>query len=213
MTVVSQKDDCTHVSTFRSLDPINKYYGRNRIHPTASRVLQFHTARLGKGGDTPFSPSLDADVSYQSKLLSTSKVEVISLIQTSASLFEEGYDARIKAMISDAAGVPAVTSAEAAGQALNALGTKRIALVSPYSEEVIDRAKGYYERNAGLEVVAMEGFGATNAYAIGALDESHALEAFSRVDGPAIEALSYQEAISRRCATSPAGRPVSASRL
>ena len=50
--------------------------------------LQFHTARLGKGGDTPFSPSLDADVSYQSKLLSTSKVEVISLIQTSASLFE-----------------------------------------------------------------------------------------------------------------------------
>ncbi len=151
--------------------------------------LQFHTARLGKGGDTPFSPSLDADISYQSKLLSTSKVEVISLIQTSASLFEEGYDARIKAMISDAAGLPAVTSAEAAGQALNALGTKRIALVSPYSDEVIDRAKDYYERNAYLEVVAMEGFGATDAYAIGALDESHALEAFSRVDGPAIEAL------------------------
>ena len=65
-----------------------------RLLPEA---LQFHTARLGKGGDTPFSPSLDADVFYQSKLLSTSKVEVISLIQTSASLFEEGYDARIKA--------------------------------------------------------------------------------------------------------------------
>ena len=152
-------------------------------------VLQFHTARLGKGGDTPFSPSLDADVSYQSKLLSTSKVEVISLIQTSASLFEEGYDARIKAMISDAAGVPAVTSAEAAGQALNALGATRIALVSPYSDEVIGRAKDYYERDVGLEVVAMEGFGATDAYAIGALDESHALEAFTRVDEPAIEAL------------------------
>ena len=145
-------------------------------------VLQFHTARLGKGGDTPFSPSLDADVSYQSKLLSTSKVEVISLIQTSASLFEEGYDARIKAMISDAAGVPAVTSAEAAGQALNALGATRIALVSPYSDEVIGRAKDYYERIVGLEVVAVEGFGATDAYAIGALDESHALEAFTRVD-------------------------------
>ena len=35
----------------------------------------------------------------------------------------------------------------------------------------------------------MEGFGATDAYAIGALDESHALEAFTRVDEPAIEAL------------------------
>ena len=82
-----------------------------------------------------------------------------------------------------------LTSAEAAGQALNALGATRIALVSPYSDEVIGRAKDYYERNAGLEVVAMEGFGATDAYAIGALNESHALEAFSRVDGPAIEAL------------------------
>ena len=27
--------------------------------------LQVHTARLGKGGNTPFSPSLDADVAYQ----------------------------------------------------------------------------------------------------------------------------------------------------
>ena len=35
----------------------------------------------------------------------------------------------------------------------------------------------------------MEGFGATDAYAIGALDESHAVEAFGRVDSPEIEAL------------------------
>ena len=35
----------------------------------------------------------------------------------------------------------------------------------------------------------MEGFGATDAYAIEALNESQALEAFSRVDGPAIKAL------------------------
>ena len=35
----------------------------------------------------------------------------------------------------------------------------------------------------------MEGFGATDAYAIGALDESHAVEAFERVDSPEIEAL------------------------
>ena len=31
--------------------------------------FQVHTARLGKGGNTPFSPSLDTDVAYQSKLL------------------------------------------------------------------------------------------------------------------------------------------------
>jgi maleate isomerase len=37
--------------------------------------LQVHTARLGKGGNTPFSPSLDADVARQSKLLGDARVE------------------------------------------------------------------------------------------------------------------------------------------
>ena len=55
--------------------------------------------------------------------------------------------------------------------------------------EVIGRAKRYYEAHSGLEVVAMEGFGATDAYAIGALDESHALAAFKQINSPEIEAL------------------------
>ena len=92
-------------------------------------------------------------------------------------------------MISENAGVPASTSAEAIGAAARALGTPKIALVSPYSDEVIGRAKRYYEEHCGLDVVAMEGFGATDAYAIGALDDSHAVDAFSRIDGPEIEAL------------------------
>jgi maleate isomerase len=54
--------------------------------------LQVHTARLGKSGTTPFSPSLDADVVYQSKLLGDARVEVIALMQTSASLFADDYD-------------------------------------------------------------------------------------------------------------------------
>jgi len=151
--------------------------------------LQFHTARMGKGGDTPFSPSLDDDVAYQSKMLGDAKVEAISLIQTSASLFEDGYDERIKALITEYTGAPAYTSAEAIGAAARALGTRKIALVSPYSDQVIGQAKNYFEADCALEVVAMEGFGATDAYAIGALDESHAVEAFERVDSPKIEAL------------------------
>ena len=41
--------------------------------------LQVHTARLGKAGKTPFSPSLDADVAYQAKLLGDARVEVARL--------------------------------------------------------------------------------------------------------------------------------------
>jgi len=158
----------------------------NRLLPAE---LQLHAARVGKGGNTPFSPPLDADVEYQSKLLGNAKVEVLCLIQTSASLFEEGYDARIKRLMTAGAGVPSVTSAEAIGEALGALGAKRIAIVTPYSEDVINRAQRYYEGNFGLEVVAKEAFGATDAYAIGRMAADNATDAFARVDRPEADAL------------------------
>jgi maleate cis-trans isomerase len=162
----------------------------NRLLPPN---LQAHAGRLGKGGgkggDSPFSPSLDADLAYQSRMLGQAKVEVLALAQTSASLFDDGYDAKARGLMTAGAGVPALTSAEAIGQALQALGITRIGLVSPYSEQVIARAKRYYEEGYGVSVVAMEGFGATDAYAIGGLSAEHATEAFRRIDRPEIEAL------------------------
>jgi maleate cis-trans isomerase len=153
-------------------------------------TLQFHIGRCGKApGNTPFSPSLDSDVIRQSKLLGDAKVEVIALAQTSASLFDDDYDATVKAQMSANAGVPAVTSAEAIGQAVRALGMQRVGIVTPYSTEVIQRAKHYYETKYRLQVMGMEGFGATDAYAIGKLDARTAFEALQRVDAPAIEVL------------------------
>jgi maleate cis-trans isomerase len=152
-------------------------------------TLQFHVARLGKGGDTPFSPSLNADIEYQSKMLGAAKVEAVCLIQTSASLFEDDYDAGAIRRMTEGAGVPSLTSAEAIGQAVRALGANRIALVSPYSEEVIGRAGRYYEDRYGLEIVATEAFGATDAYAIGGLTADNATDAFARIDRPEIEVL------------------------
>jgi len=151
--------------------------------------LQVHIGRLGKGDGGTFSPSLDADVEYQARLLGTARVEVISLAQTSASLFAEDYDAITTKRMSDAAGVPAVTSAQAIGQALQALGVKRIALVSPYSPPVMERAKHYYESKYGLQVLALEGFAATDSYMIGKLGPENARDAFARIDRPEIEAL------------------------
>lgn len=151
--------------------------------------LQVHTARLGKGGNTPFSPSLDADVAYQSKLLGDARVEVIALAQTSASLFADDYDEVTVKRMTEASGVPSLTSAQAIGRALRALGTKRIAMATPYSEEVIARAKNYYESKHGITVVASESLGATNSYAIGKMDAGVAQAAFGRIDRPDIDAL------------------------
>jgi len=152
-------------------------------------TLQFHTGRLGKGGKTPFSPSKDEDIAYQSKMLGDAKVEAVALAQTSASLFDDGYDAKAKALMSENSGVPAVTSAEAIGEAVLALGSKRVGIVTPYSVQVIENSKRYYEAKYGLQVVGMEGFGATDAYAIGKLDAEIAFDGLRRVDTPAIEVL------------------------
>jgi maleate isomerase len=151
--------------------------------------LQVHTARLGKGGNTPFSPSLDADVAYQSKLLGDARVEVIALAQTSASLFADDYDAVTVKRMTEASGVPSLTSAQAIGRALRALGTLRIAMATPYSQGVIERAKLYYETKYGMTVVASESLGATDSYAIGKMDAGMAQAAFSRIDCPDIDAL------------------------
>jgi len=152
-------------------------------------ALQVHTGRLGKGGDTPFSPSKDEDVAYQAKLLGDARVEVIVLVQTSASLFADDYDAVTVKRMTDASGVPSLTSAQALGRALKALKASRIAMATPYSEEVIGRARRYYQAKYGVETVASESLGATDAYAIGKMDAGMVEAAFRRIDGPSVDAL------------------------
>src|SRR5260370_9107264 len=105
--------------------------------------MQVNRGGRGKGGSTPFSPSIDADVAYQAKLLGEARVEVIALAQTSASLFTDDYDAVTVKRMTEASGVPSLTSAQVIGRALTALKASRGALATPYSEERIGRARRY----------------------------------------------------------------------
>ena len=157
-----------------------------RLLPPA---YQAHIGRLmtSTPGQT-FSPSRDEDIDYQSRLLGTAKVELVLLAQTSASLFAGDYDETVTKRMSAGAGVPAITSAQAVGRALSALRAHRIAIVSPYSDAVNERAARYFETKHGLETVALEGFGATDSYAIGQLGSENAREAFARINRPEIEA-------------------------
>ena len=153
-------------------------------------TYQAHIGRLmtSRPGET-FSSPRDDDVDYQSRLLGTAKVEILILAQTSASVFVDDYDEVVTRRMSEGAGAPAVTSAQAIGRAVNALGARRIGLVSPYSETVNRRAADLFARKHGIETVALEGFGATDSYAIGNLGPEHARDAFRRIDRPEIEAL------------------------
>jgi maleate cis-trans isomerase len=143
---------------------------------------QAHVGRLMTS-----TPSRDEDIDYQSRLLGTAKVELVILAQTSASLFADDYDEVVTRRMSAGAGVPAVTSAQAVGRAVRALGARRIAVVSPYSVEINERACHYFAATHGLEAVALEGFGATDSYAIGQLGPENARDAFALIDRPEIE--------------------------
>lgn len=151
---------------------------------------QAHYARLlSSTPGHPFAPSRDEDVDYQSKLLGTARVSMVILIQTSASLFSDHYDEKvIPRMSAGAGGVPATTSARAVGRALRALGTRRVALVSPYSLDANERARRYFTGQHGLTIEALEGFAASDAYAIGNLGPENARDAFARIDRPQIDA-------------------------
>jgi maleate cis-trans isomerase len=152
-------------------------------------ALQVHTGRLGKDGNSPFAASLDADVAYQAKLLGDARVEVIMLAQTSASLSADDYDAVTVKRMTEASGVPSLTSAQAVGRALQALKASRVAMASPYSDAVIGRARHYYATKYGIETIAWESLGASDAYAIGKMDAGAAEAAFRRIDRPDIDAL------------------------
>jgi maleate isomerase len=150
---------------------------------------QAHFARLlSSTPGQPFAPSRDDDIDYQSRLLGTAKVEMVVLIQTSASLFADDYDETTMRRMSLASGAPAITSAQAVGRALRALSVRRIALVSPYSEEVNARARRYFTAKHGLEIAALAGFAATDSYAIGQLGPENAHAAFARINRPEVDA-------------------------
>ena len=79
--------------------------------------------------------------------------------------FADDYDETTTRRMSAAAGgVPAITSAYAMARALRALGAKRIALVSPYSEAVNALARRYFTGKHGLEIARLEGFAASDSY-------------------------------------------------
>src|SRR3989442_15744920 len=117
-------------------------------------TYQAHVGRLMSSGGGSFSPSRDEDIDYQSRLLGTAKVEIVILAQTSASLFAEDYDDVVTKRMSSGAGVPAITSAQAGGRPLPPLRARPLALVSPYSDAVNERAARYFKAKHGLETVA-----------------------------------------------------------
>jgi len=159
----------------------------NRALPAS---FQLHAGRLlMETVDRAGWRTQDADIDYQARLLGTARVGLVILAQTAASFFADGYDAAVTARIAAEAGVPALTAGQIVGRAVQALGARRIALLGPWSAEIVELGRRYFETAHGLVVAAAESFGAVPNQAIRDLGLAAATAAMARVDRPELDAI------------------------
>ena len=99
-------------------------------------------------------------------LLAMAQVALIVFGCTSASVLEgAGWDEELSQRIEKATGIPSITTATAVIQALCSLGIQRVAVATPYPEEVNEREAAFLEGN-GLSVVNLKGLGYKDSYRI-----------------------------------------------
>lgn len=107
-----------------------------------------------------------------SRLLADAEVNIIAYGCTTGSLIKgEGYDLELEERIRKATSIPAVATARAVLDALRAKGLKRIAVATPYTEEINEKEQEFLSK-AGFEVCAIRGLGLVKNLEIG-MQEPH----------------------------------------
>lgn len=101
------------------------------------------------------------------KLLSDAEVDVIVYGCTTGSLIKgKGYDKEIERRINQATGIPVISTARAVVDALNEKGVKKIAVATPYTDEINQKEKDFLTEN-GFEVSEIKGLGIEENIEIG----------------------------------------------
>jgi len=128
------------------------------FHRLVPNGVTVHSARMYLKETTPESLArMLEDVERAAKMLADVAPHVIAFACTSGSFFEgiKGNERLIK-LIESASGVPAATTSSAMAEALRALGIKKVALATPYLDEINARERSFLEEN-GFDVVNVKG--------------------------------------------------------
>lgn len=114
------------------------------------------------------------DADRAAALLSDASVDGVVYACTTGSLLHgSGFDAQLETRLSEAADAPAVATALSVVRALDALDADRIAVATPYTEELNELEREYLTEN-GFEVVSLDGRKIVENTEIGELDASDA---------------------------------------
>lgn len=128
--------------------------------------VSVHTARMRldqedhrKNEDLSELEKMTADADRAAELLATASVDVLAYGCTSGSFMHgAGYGEQLAAELRESTGIPAVTTAASVRRALETLDATSVAIASPYTDDVLDRAVDFFGQ-CGYEVVDAVGLG------------------------------------------------------
>ncbi len=168
--------------------------GNTVMEPEFQRMkpegLSVHANRIYLEKVTPEAlKGMEGEAEAAASALVSCRLGVIAFGCTSGSFVGgKGYEAKLEAKISAATGLPAVTTSGAVLRALARLGVARVALATPYIDEVNAIEERWLEDN-GIEVTASAGGDIVETADIQECEPDVAYERARAVDNPRAEAI------------------------
>ena len=150
------------------------------IVPSANTVMEPEFSKMAPAGIATFATRMflkEVKVETLAKMaeevdravreLSTAQVDVLVFGCTSGSLLKgPEWDKQIVSRMKKASRIPSITTSGAVIKALEAIGARRIAVATPYLDELNIRVKQFLEQH-DFEITATRGLGISEAVEIG----------------------------------------------
>jgi len=142
----------------------------SEFHEMLPKSFTVHAGRLGLREVTVKElAEMGEKIEEEAQKLADARVNVIGYGCTIGSLFRGlGHDKMIEERIEGASGIPAVTTAGAVVKALNALNIRKVAVATPYIDEVNSLEDRFLSAN-GFQVVDLKGLQIKDNIKIGKL--------------------------------------------
>ncbi|MDI4655337.1 maleate cis-trans isomerase family protein [Xanthobacter autotrophicus] len=138
-----------------------------RVLPAGVSLL---TTRLKLAGSTQEDLlGMTAGVEQATALLADAGVDQLVFNCTAVSTFDPAMGEALRKRMETVAGRPATSTADAIVAAFETLGRRRIALITPYVDAVVEREVAFLE-HYGLEVVCRVGLGLAEGKAMSAVE-------------------------------------------
>lgn len=138
------------------------------VHASVPISLHVSRVRVTKiADDAASSAQFDmAPMEAAAELLGDARVDAVAWAGTSGSWLGIDHDRLLCKGLSQAAGAPATTSTLAMLSACEVLGAQRVAVVTPYTTDIVERICSVYEAQ-GLTIVGEAHLGITENWAFG----------------------------------------------